>query len=400
MGKSRVLLVVAIALTVSVVFTGSAFASVTVLTEPDVFYLGMTKKISIAYLMDHPGAAVEEPTPSIADEELTVTFNPPMSIRAYQEDMLEVFTLPSLAEWGEAQLIEGPPNIYPDRIGTYGVREGGSPGITMTLSRPATVLGFEVATRNTSPQNDIILTMTLKRDGQVVGTTSKYLPAQYYAPTLEQFYQNARLVGLSNSVPFDEVELTSTGVSPYEDNNGLFFAQFRYALAGQSSTPIPTGSSIQVTAGQVTVTFPSVTVAGALNVTPYAPRHEGPTNFRLLPDLYFDINPTATFVGPATVTLQVPTSYTGDLTKLKVFHWKEPGGWETITPTVDVGARTLTFQTEGFSDFGVGEPISQTPVVSTPASSWWSIVATALLASGILVPVARRSRVRHGTHST
>lgn len=160
----------------------------------------------------------------------------------------------------------------------------------------------------------------------------------------------------------------------------------------QNTTPgqIPTGEDVSVTVGQATVVFSEVTSGGTLTVTPYAPRRTGPSNFRLLPNLYFDIHPTATFTGPATVILRVPDDYTKDLANLRVFHWKN-NGWETIVPAVDTQARTLTFQTDSFSDFGVGESLVEE--VSTPASSSMSLALFAGLVVA-LMPVIRRARLQ------
>jgi len=162
-----------------------------------------------------------------------------------------------------------------------------------------------------------------------------------------------------------------------------------YAPQNTQPGDIPTGTDVSVTVGQATVIFSEVTSGGTLRVTPYAPRRTGPSNFRLLPNIYFDIHPTALFTGPATVILRIPDDYSKDLTRLKVFHWTD-GAWETISPTVDVDARTLTFQTDSFSDFGVGEPTAEE--VSTPASSDWSL---ALFAGCVLalLPVMRRKRL-------
>ena len=122
-----------------------------------------------------------------------------------------------------------------------------------------------------------------------------------------------------------------------------------------SRAQISTGPDVTVQAGEATVTFPSVTVEGTLTVTQYAPRQAGPDDYRIVPNLYFDIHPSATFVGPATVTLSLPPDYEGDLSKLKVFHWVGTG-WKTLACSVDVDARTVTFQTDSFSDFALAEP--------------------------------------------
>jgi chitodextrinase len=178
----------------------------------------------------------------------------------------------------------------------------------------------------------------------------------------------------------------------FRANDGQADSNIAAVWINVTAVPIPTGTNVTVTSAQVTVTFPSVTASGVLEVTPYAPRQEGPTNFRLLPDLYFDIHPTATFSGMATIVLTVPGAYAGDITKLRVFHWTD-SGWETITPVVDVNARTLTFQTATFSDFGVGEPSDSGTVVSTPASSSWSLVLASVLAIVSLVLLRPREGV-------
>ena len=166
----------------------------------------------------------------------------------------------------------------------------------------------------------------------------------------------------------------------------------------QNITEIPTGTDVTITANRVTVHFPLVSTPGTLTVTPYfGPRHPVPGTTHLLPDLYFDISPTATFTGTAIVTIEVPWNvYNGDLATLKVFHWKD-GAWvEPTGLTVDNTSRTLTFSTDSFSDYAVGtseETPGEPPVTSTPASSDWSLALLGVVGVGFAGLAMRRRRL-------
>ena len=152
-------------------------------------------------------------------------------------------------------------------------------------------------------------------------------------------------------------------------------------------TPVPADGGT-VTAGDVTATFPSGSTAGTLTVAPLDPSTDGPfASQAWVTDLFADISYTGTLPegGLVTVVLQVPATYTGSLSALKVWH-NTGSAWVQVTPvTPNETARTLTFQVSSFSDYGVTYPVT-----GTPASSDWSIMLALLAAAGVLVWFARK----------
>ncbi|MEI6624593.1 MAG: right-handed parallel beta-helix repeat-containing protein, partial [Actinomycetes bacterium] len=153
------------------------------------------------------------------------------------------------------------------------------------------------------------------------------------------------------------------------------------------STPVPAGGGT-VVAGDVTATFPSGSTAGTLTVAPLDPSTDGPfASQAWVTNLFADISYTGTLPesGKVTVVLQVPVTYTGSLSALKVWH-NTGSAWVQVTPvTADAVARTLTFEVSSFSDYGITYPVT-----GTPASSDWSIMLALLAAAGVLVWFARK----------
>jgi hypothetical protein len=146
-------------------------------------------------------------------------------------------------------------------------------------------------------------------------------------------------------------------------------------VAFGATSPVEVGSQVVVTDADagVTVRFDSVTSAGALTVDrPKSSVQKELTNISRVGNTYFDIATTASFGGIAAVTVAYdPSQVKGnEADSVKLFHW-DGNAWRDITMSVDAANHTVTGATTSFSDFVVGEA---TGPVSTPASSWWTVL--------------------------
>ncbi len=109
---------------------------------------------------------------------------------------------------------------------------------------------------------------------------------------------------------------------------------------------------------------------------------------------YYDISTTAEYTGDVDVTLSYDDTGMTQAAEmsLRLYHW-ENGGWHDITISRDTVANTVTGRTSGFSDFVIMGPLAEEPdVVSTPASSTWSLALLGILSLAALVPLARKRR--------
>jgi hypothetical protein len=138
----------------------------------------------------------------------------------------------------------------------------------------------------------------------------------------------------------------------------------------------PTGSNVAVTptdatTGQpapVTITFGTVTGAGTTTVTSGTVGTSGspapPTGFRLNgPQLYFDIETTATFTGTATVCFTYNDADVRDESKLRILHRTYGGAWQDITTSHDTTTNKICGTTSSFSPFLLAENLP--PAVTT-----------------------------------
>jgi hypothetical protein len=111
--------------------------------------------------------------------------------------------------------------------------------------------------------------------------------------------------------------------------------------AAANTTNTPTGSSVEVNLGSVTVTYPSVSVAGTTSIQQLdATAQTGPPAGDTFKGPAFDITTTATFTNPVSVCMQVPgISDPTTFSKLRMLH-KEGGVW------VDLSSSKVNFSTK------------------------------------------------------
>jgi len=131
---------------------------------------------------------------------------------------------------------------------------------------------------------------------------------------------------------------------------------------------------------------------GDVTITPSS-GHDPNANFRIVRGGYYDISYTGTLTQPVTVYLPYDENdIRGEQGEheedLKLFHWKD-NGWEDVTVSVDTANNLIVGSITSFSDFAIMVPDAAPPVVSTPASSPWSIGLLGVVSLGIALAAAR-----------
>lgn len=118
----------------------------------------------------------------------------------------------------------------------------------------------------------------------------------------------------------------------------------------------PTGSNVSVPLGDsVSVTFDSVTLAGQTSIaTSETVPPEDSGQFQLSGGLYYDINTTATFSCPCTVTLPYDPTTTPNP---RIYH-QEEGVWVDVTLDFDPNTQTVRGIVSSFSLFAPGSPVN------------------------------------------
>ncbi len=155
-------------------------------------------------------------------------------------------------------------------------------------------------------------------------------------------------------------------------------------------------ATIPIAGTGVTLYFGSLTETNTSNAVPVDPSAQHPAipNFGIAGGTYYDISTTAEYTGDVDVTLSYDdTGMTPAIEmSLALYHW-EGGAWHDITISRDTVANTITGRTSSFSDFVIMGPLVEEPsVVSTPASSTWSLALLGVLALAALLPLSRRGR--------
>ena len=152
---------------------------------------------------------------------------------------------------------------------------------------------------------------------------------------------------------------------------------------------VPTGGGdvvVPIQGSQVTVGYPTGTPAGevvvaVVNTPPPSMTH----GFDISGSIY-DISTSAVYSGLLTITMP----YTGPSGHVTVRHWNGTT-WESITPlSIDRAHKTVTFQTSSLSPFGIEELGGTDEVVSTDASSTWSVVLLLVGLLGVSLALHRR----------
>jgi len=138
-----------------------------------------------------------------------------------------------------------------------------------------------------------------------------------------------------------------TGISDSSEGNEDIVT-IKYSQEDVGNTP--TGSNIQVTEGDVTITFDTVTTAGDTAATGSGTGHDPPAGFQTcVPAVYYDISTTATYSG----TIKICVSYDDsvcDESNLHLLHY-EGGTWVDVTTSVDTKANIICGEVTSLSEF-------------------------------------------------
>ena len=221
------------------------------------------------------------------------------------------------------------------------------------------------------------------------------MPMQRHAPAVVGYDDKMYSIGGYLNPP-------DVSVSELYDNNNVAML---ITLNDRQTTPVtgPGTFNLTVQGKDVSVQFPAGTTA---NVNPTEltvatmPKPPGgvPTGFAVdsngqpVNGTLFEIMTNASFTGNLTIT--VP--YAGNRAP-QVWHWNGRT-WDDFTSRItnwDKTGKTITFWTNTLSPFAIfeSEP-SAVPVVSTPASSVWSLSLFAVLGVGIAYMVRRKLAIR------
>jgi len=153
---------------------------------------------------------------------------------------------------------------------------------------------------------------------------------------------------------------------------------------------------------QITVRFNTVITAGRVQIQRIGPAAKNPAmippaNWALVGDYYYEIITDAVYTGPVQVTFPMPAGFAGN--KLSICHWTEdpliPGTYtlQKIKVPAPPGAPPwppfVMVQVPGLSTFALFEEPDD--VVTTPASSPWSLALLAAVGLGAL-PVIKRAK--------
>jgi beta propeller repeat protein len=210
----------------------------------------------------------------------------------------------------------------------------------------------------------------------------------WYLPTNQVFDITSGLSGQYLS----DIEMTDAthGRIVYTDDRD---GQLDIYMTAFSLDTVAGPYSVTIPPSNVRLDFASCTDHGTSTAVKTAPGHGKPDGFKIVGDSYWDISTSAGYTGEVLVTIPYdPAGVGGRPENLKLYHWKD-NGWENATVSVDTVAHTITGRVSSFSDFVVVEPEAAPPVVSTPASSEWSLALLGLAGACVLflrVPSTRR----------
>ena len=121
------------------------------------------------------------------------------------------------------------------------------------------------------------------------------------------------------------------------------------------NTPIGYNVGVTDIASGVYVEYEEILAPGTTIVLSTSTGPTPPEGFRLL-GTYFEITTTATFTGHITIGFPYDeTIVHGHEYNLKIWQWREIGGWEDVTLWVDVDNNVIYAEVSSFSSFGVME---------------------------------------------
>ncbi|MDT8421323.1 MAG: hypothetical protein RQ754_12915, partial [Desulfuromonadales bacterium] len=148
-----------------------------------------------------------------------------------------------------------------------------------------------------------------------------------------------------------------------------------YSSESRTVSPIP----------EAEITFTDVVESGLVTVTTLktpAP----PANFRVVTGTAYEITTDVLFTGPVTVCLDYQDAALADKKnegRIKLFH-RGGQGWEDITTSVDTENNIVCGQTDSFSPFIIGEPLSSVTMDKVPITGGLWLLLTALAGLGLL----------------
>jgi DNA-binding beta-propeller fold protein YncE len=191
-------------------------------------------------------------------------------------------------------------------------------------------------------------------------------------------------------LPTDERGLSRPAVS--QDDIGAYERQSPEMRA------TPTGSNVANYFGDVTITFPSVSVSGNTTLTD--------TTSGTLPNGYlpcpgcaaFDISTNATFSGPVNLCFFVPAVSAADLPNLKVLHDAGSGLTDNGTSHVNVANRQVCGQANSFSPFVIAKVAA--PTAAPAAISGRVISSAGLPLGGVVITLSGPRQLRAITNSS
>ncbi len=128
-----------------------------------------------------------------------------------------------------------------------------------------------------------------------------------------------------------------------------------------------TGSQVNVTLQNSTVTFSSVTVAGNTTEAPNASKSL-PSGYTAVGN-YIDISTTATYTAPVTVRVKytsLPSGYTAS--DVRLYHWNDSTNqWDNVTTSVNSGTSEVIGTVSSLSPFVPGVPSKPAIIKDSPA---------------------------------
>jgi len=152
-------------------------------------------------------------------------------------------------------------------------------------------------------------------------------------------------------------------------------------LATPVGAPVTVTPALAINSASVSVTFPSVSVAGRTYVSPINSASAGtlPSNYRLSADLAFDIATTATFTGPVIVCFRYLNVGPAAFPTLRILH---NSGLGFVDETIlsgpnapDAATKSICASVNSFSPFVLANLLDVSPPVisnvsATPAVLW------------------------------
>jgi hypothetical protein len=144
--------------------------------------------------------------------------------------------------------------------------------------------------------------------------------------------------------------------------------------------------------GSANLAFGSQT-AGLISTTLASPPAP-PAGLMAIPGTSFDITPGTPPSNPVTVVLTYdPALVQGAPSAIRMMHYTG-GQWVDVTAEVDVAGHQVSGTADSFSPFGLFEADPDAaPVVSTPASSWQSLLLLALGMLATAIALRRRDSI-------